>query len=73
MIGNKVSFFEGVKVKKVVDTTGAGDAFASGVVAGVMYGKTYEQAIEWGIKNATAVLHHVGAKKGLLTLGEINK
>lgn len=73
MINNQVEFFEGVKVKKVVDTTGAGDAFASGMVAGVMYGKSYEQAIEWGIKNATAVLHHVGAKKGLLTLGEINK
>jgi ribokinase len=72
-INGKVGFFEGVKVKKVVDTTGAGDAFASGMVAGVLYGKTHEQAIEWGIKNATAVLHHVGAKKGLLTLGEINR
>lgn len=68
-----VSFYEGEKVKKVVDSTGAGDAFASGMVAGVLYGKTYEQAINWGIKNATAVLHHVGAKKGLLTLAEINK
>jgi len=73
MIENKVSFFEGVKLKRVVDTTGAGDAFASGMVAGVMYGKTYEQAIEWGIKNATGVLNYVGAKKGLLTLGEISK
>lgn len=72
-INGKVSFYEGVKVKKVVDTTGAGDAFASGMVAGVLYGKTYDQAVEWGIKNATSVLHHVGAKKGLLTLGEINK
>lgn len=72
-INGKVSFYEGVKIKKVVDTTGAGDAFASGMVAGVLYGKPYEQAIEWGIKNATGVLHHVGAKRGLLTLGEINK
>lgn len=72
-VNGKVSFYEGVKLKKVVDTTGAGDAFASGMVAGVLYGKTYEQAIEWGIKNATGVLHHIGAKKGLLTLGEINK
>lgn len=72
-IEGKVSFFEGVKVKKVVDTTGAGDAFASGMVSGVLYGKNYQQAIEWGIKNATAVLTSVGAKKGLLKLGEINK
>lgn len=69
----KVSFYEGEKVKKVIDTTGAGDAFASGMVAGVLYGKSYEQAVEWGRKNATAVLMYVGAKKGLLTLSEINK
>lgn len=69
----KVYFYQGEKVKKVVDTTGAGDAFASGMVAGVLYGKNYEQAVEWGVKNATSVLKHVGAKKGLLTLGEINK
>ena len=69
----KVSFYEGEKVKKVVDTTGAGDAFASGMIAAVLYGKTYEQAVLWGIKNATSVLHYVGAKKGLLTLSEINR
>lgn len=72
-VGGKVSVFEGIKVKKVVDTTGAGDAFASGMVAGVLYGKTYEQAVKWGVKNATNVLKYIGAKKGLLTLGEINK
>lgn len=72
-IDGKVHFYAGKKVKKVVDTTGAGDAFASGMVAGVLYGKTYAQAIEWGIKNATGVLSSVGAKKGLLTLAEINK
>ncbi len=71
--GERVYFYEGVKVKKVVDSTGAGDAFASGMVSGVLYGKTYNQAVAWGIANATAVLTHVGAKKGLLTLGEINR
>jgi len=72
-LNGKVSFFDAEKVKKVVDTTGAGDAFASGMVAGVLYGKTYEQSIVWGIKNATSVLAHVGAKKGLLKLSEIHK
>lgn len=72
-IEGKVHFFAGEKVKKVVDTTGAGDAFASAMVAGVLYGKTYEQALTWGVKNATAILSYVGAKKGLLTLAEINK
>jgi ribokinase len=72
-INQKVSFFDGEKVKKVVDTTGAGDAFASGMVAGVLYGKSYDQAVQWGIKNATSVLKYIGAKKGLLKLGEINR
>ncbi len=72
-VQGKESIFDGIKVKNVVDTTGAGDAFASGMVAGVLYGKTYEQAVKWGIKNATNVLKYIGAKKGLLTLGEINR
>jgi len=71
--GGKVYFYTGEKVKKVVDTTGAGDAFASGMIAGVLYGKTYEQAVKWGVRNATAVLQHVGAKQGLLTLGEVSR
>ena len=69
----KVYFYEGEKVRRVLDTTGAGDAFASGMIAGVLYGKNYQAAVEWGKRNATGVLKHVGAKKGLLTLSEINK
>lgn len=72
-VDGKVEFYEGEKVNKVVDTTGAGDAFASGMVAGVLYGKSYKEAVMWGQKNAVAILKHVGAKKGLLTLSEIHK
>ncbi|MFH1244660.1 MAG: carbohydrate kinase family protein [bacterium] len=73
IIGEKQTRFEAIKVRKVVDTTGAGDGFASGMVAGVLYGKNYEQAVTWGVRNATAILKHTGAKKGLLTLAEVNK
>jgi sugar/nucleoside kinase (ribokinase family) len=59
--------------KKVVDTTGVGDSFASGVVAGILYGKSCDVAIEWGLRNAEGVLKYVGAKNKLLTLAEINK
>lgn len=69
----KVYFYAGEKLKRIVDTTGAGDGFASGMIAGVLYGKNYQTAVEWGIKNATSVLKHVGAKRGLLTLSEINR
>ena len=64
-------FWEGRKPRKVVDTTGAGDAFASGYLAAILYGHNYERAIGWGSVNASAILGHVGAKKGLLTLAQI--
>lgn len=73
VVEGKASYWEGDKVRGVVDTTGAGDAFASGYVAALLYGKNYSQALEWGKKNAVGVLKHVGAKKGLLTLVEINR
>lgn len=70
-VSGKVAFWQGEGIQNVVDTTGAGDAFASGYVSALLYGKDYEQAVEWGRKNATAVLMTVGAKKGLLSLSEI--
>lgn len=72
-IEGKCLWFEGKKVRKVVDTTGAGDAFASGMVSGVLYGLPYEEALDWGVKNSASVLRYVGAKKGLLTLAEVRK
>ena len=50
-----------------VDDTGAGDAFASGFVAAHLHELPDQQAIEWGIHNAAAVVQQVGAKPGLLT------
>lgn len=40
----------------VKDTTGAGDAFSAGVVIGVTYGKTMEEAIEIGSFMAASVI-----------------
>jgi len=69
----KVRFWEGEKVRGVVDTTGAGDAFASGYIAALLYGHNYEKALMWGQRNAAGVIKKVGAKKGLLSLSEISK
>ena len=57
----------------MVDSTGAGDAFGSGFVAGLMLGKPIEEAVEWGKKQAASVVEHIGAKKGLLTRDQISK
>lgn len=71
----KILFQSGVyKEKKLIDRTGAGDAFGSGFTAGLMRGKNQEfdaedikYALRLGSANATAKVEHVGAKKGLLT------
>lgn len=51
---------------KVVDRTGAGDAFCSGFVAMVAMGQTIEKAITYGSANSTSVVGHIGAKAGIL-------
>lgn len=56
---------------KVVETTGAGDAFASGVVAGLMENKTLNVALQMGMAQAESVIQFVGAKNKLLSLNEL--
>ena len=41
---------------QVKDTTGAGDSFCAGVVAGLTYGKTLEEAVEIGTILAASVI-----------------
>ncbi len=51
----------------VVDTTGAGDAFASGLVAGLMrFGGLVEPALQLAADNAASVISHLGAVTGIL-------
>ncbi len=38
------------------DTTGAGDAFCSGLVIGLTYGKSLEDAVQIGTKLAASVV-----------------
>jgi ribokinase len=67
------------KEKKIVDRTGAGDAFGSGFVAGLIKATSdkrqatswsqeqIEYAIRLGSANATSKVEHIGPKLGLLT------
>jgi len=52
---------------KVVETTGAGDAFASSFLSGIIKKNDIEFAIKLGITNAESVIMHHGAKNKLLT------
>ncbi len=48
------------------EKTGAGDAFASGFVAGLFWGSDIEYAIRLGMANAAGCIKETGAKSGLL-------
>jgi ribokinase len=51
---------------KVVERTGAGDAFASGFVAGRVVGKTIPECLKLGLEEGESVLRHFGEKNNLI-------
>lgn len=57
--------------RKVVEPTGAGDAFASAFVAAVIFDLNPKEALRWGIVNAGSVVEQIGAHEGLLSKAEI--
>jgi ribokinase len=68
----KTFFYDRIEVE-TIEETGAGDAFGSGLVAGLILGKEIEEAIDWGRKQAASVVQYMGAKKGLLSITEISE
>lgn len=56
-----------------VEATGAGDAFGSTFVAGMVMGKDVEYSLRMGQANAESVIMHHGAKNDLLTLPQLTK
>lgn len=55
-----------------VEETGAGDSFAVGFIGAYLLEKDLNTCCEWGKRNSASVVKAVGAKKGLLTLKQIN-
>lgn len=55
------------------DRTGAGDAFASTIVAALAMGQPIETALRWAPINSMSVVQQIGAQAGLLHLPEIEK
>lgn len=58
---------------KVVERTGAGDAFASGFTAGIIKGKDTKFSLQLAATNAESVIQQYGAKNKLLTWNEATK
>lgn len=58
----------GILPAPVVDRTGAGDAFGSGFVAGLIKNGDVEHSLKLGLTNATSVIQYIGAKEGIIDL-----
>ncbi|MFA5099096.1 MAG: carbohydrate kinase family protein [Candidatus Paceibacterota bacterium] len=66
-------YHAGILGGRVIDRTGAGDAFGSGFVAGLIRKNSIEYAIRLGSANATSVVGKIGAKEGILTKSDFEK
>jgi ribokinase len=56
-----------------LDRTGAGDAFASTIVAALAMGHSIDDALTWAPINSMSVVQKLGAQAGLLHQSEIKK
>lgn len=66
-------YHAGIPKSKIVDRTGAGDAFNSGFLSAISEDKDIEYAVQLGTANATSVIQYFGAKRGLLKKHEWGK
>lgn len=71
--GVKVQHQPGQLVEKIIDTTGAGDAFSAGFMAAIVLNKNLETALLWGVKNGASTIKDYGAQTGLLDRQMIEK
>lgn len=55
------------------ERTGAGDAFASTIVAALALGETMDTALKWAPINSMSVVQKLGAQAGLLQRGQIEE
>lgn len=61
----------GIFPTQLVEKTGAGDAYSSGLLTALILGKSLEEAMVWGTINAGKVIGRIGPQKGLLRKNEL--
>nr|MBA2817896.1 2-dehydro-3-deoxygluconokinase [Candidatus Pantoea persica] len=60
-----------MRVENVVDTVGAGDGFAVGVISALLEGKTLPQAIRRGNRIGSLAIRVIGDSEELPTRSEL--
>lgn len=63
----------GIFPAKLLEMTGAGDGYATGVLAGLFHGKDLPEAMRWGAANGASVVEQVGPQAGLLTYSQMQE
>jgi sugar/nucleoside kinase (ribokinase family) len=58
---------------KLVEMTGAGDGYATGVLSGLFHGKSLMEAMRWGAANGASVVEQIGPQAGLLTYSQMHE
>lgn len=71
--GNENGYAEGFKVDQVVDTVGAGDGFAAGVLTGFREGLSMKEAVRRGNAVGAIQVMSIGDNDGLPTIQELNR
>lgn len=69
--GTHAHRLEALCLNRIVDTTGAGDAFAAGFLYGLIQKKKLAECARLGVQMARCALTKVGARSGLPTLDEL--
>ena len=64
-------YFSPIVKTKVVDETGAGDAFGSTFISALIYKHHQKDALFLAMKNSASVVSHLGSKTGLLTFKKL--
>lgn len=73
MVSNRRWLKMGIFQGPSIDDTGAGDAFVSGAVAGVLNYKNLEDILKMGLANGGSQVSKLGAKDGLLFKDEMDR
>ena len=62
ILNNKITNCESIKVKKVLDLTGAGDLFAAGFLKEYLDKSNIKKCLQTGSKLAAKIIQKIGAR-----------
>lgn len=71
--GSKEYAVDGFKVDKVIDTVGAGDGFAAGVLSGILDEISIKESVTRGNAIGAIQIMHRGDNEGLPTIEQLNQ